>query len=355
MLTIAAANMANAIREITVEQGQDPRRCALMPFGGAGPLFGTLLARELEIARIVVPPYAGNFSAWGLLGADLVRTAGRARGSCSLDDDAIADGERAAGASCSPTLAARAGVRASEASGRSGSTCATSGRSTRSPSRAAERGRPHHGGRRRSCATLFTREYDAHVRPHDGRGGRDRLRPGDGAHAAAAAGGGAAGAAAATAPRRAHGRRVVVHARRAGCRSRSSSGRRSRGSDRSPGPRSCSRRPRRRTSTPAGGPRSHDDRLPLHRAGRLRLMHADAVVYRAGQGGASRRRRRRPDHDRGDPPRPQLGRQPDEARARSARRSRRSSTRCSTSPSSSTTGSSGCSRRRRASRSSWAR
>ena len=50
-----------------------------MPFGGAGPLFGTLLARELEIREIVVPPYAGNFSAWGLLGADLTQTAARTR------------------------------------------------------------------------------------------------------------------------------------------------------------------------------------------------------------------------------------------------------------------------------------
>jgi N-methylhydantoinase A len=79
ILTIAAANMANAIREITVEQGQDPRRAMLAPFGGAGPLFGTLLARELEIKQIVVPPYAGNFSAWGLLGADLTQSMARTR------------------------------------------------------------------------------------------------------------------------------------------------------------------------------------------------------------------------------------------------------------------------------------
>ena len=80
--------MANAIREITVEQGEDPRRCTLMPFGGAGPLFGTLLAAELEIGEIVVPPVAGNFSAWGLLGADLVRTASRTR-IARLDDEAV--------------------------------------------------------------------------------------------------------------------------------------------------------------------------------------------------------------------------------------------------------------------------
>jgi N-methylhydantoinase A len=79
ILTIVNANMANAIREITVEQGQDPRRAILLPFGGAGPLFGTLLARELEIRKLVIPPYAGNFSAWGLLGSDLRRTAARTR------------------------------------------------------------------------------------------------------------------------------------------------------------------------------------------------------------------------------------------------------------------------------------
>src|SRR6185437_15643438 len=79
VMQIAAANMAGAIRAITIERGQDPRRARLMPFGGAGPLFGTLLASELDIREIVVPPYAGNFSAWGLIGSDLTQTAARTR------------------------------------------------------------------------------------------------------------------------------------------------------------------------------------------------------------------------------------------------------------------------------------
>jgi N-methylhydantoinase A len=79
VLAIAAAGMASAIREITVERGVDPRRCRLMPFGGAGPMFATLLARELDIHECVVPQFAGNFSAWGLLGADLVQTAAQTR------------------------------------------------------------------------------------------------------------------------------------------------------------------------------------------------------------------------------------------------------------------------------------
>lgn len=92
VLTIANANMANAIREITVEQGQDPRRASLLAFGGAGPLFATLLARELDIKQAIVPPYAGNFSAWGLLGADLTQTAARTR-ILKLSDEAIAVGD----------------------------------------------------------------------------------------------------------------------------------------------------------------------------------------------------------------------------------------------------------------------
>jgi N-methylhydantoinase A len=79
VLRIVTANMAHAIREITIERGHDPRRAGLMVFGGAGPLFGCLLARDLEIRELIVPPYAGNFSAWGLLGADLTQTAARTR------------------------------------------------------------------------------------------------------------------------------------------------------------------------------------------------------------------------------------------------------------------------------------
>jgi N-methylhydantoinase A len=88
ILLIANANMANAIREITVEQGVDPRRTTLVAFGGAGPLFATLLARELEIKEMVVPPHAGNFSAWGLLGADLTQSAALTR-ITRLDGDAV--------------------------------------------------------------------------------------------------------------------------------------------------------------------------------------------------------------------------------------------------------------------------
>ena len=75
VLRVVTASMAGAIRAVTIEVGEDPREAALIAYGGAGPLFASLLARELGIAKIVIPNYAGNFSAWGLLGQDVVRSA----------------------------------------------------------------------------------------------------------------------------------------------------------------------------------------------------------------------------------------------------------------------------------------
>lgn len=77
VIKIACANCANAMREMTLEQGLDPRMLSLFPFGGAGPLLATQMARELGIRNIIVPPLAGNFSAWGLLGSDLIRSVAR--------------------------------------------------------------------------------------------------------------------------------------------------------------------------------------------------------------------------------------------------------------------------------------
>ncbi|HEY2041295.1 MAG TPA: hydantoinase/oxoprolinase family protein [Jatrophihabitans sp.] len=79
IIAIAGNHMASLIRELTIEQGHDPRGFTLLPFGGAGPMMGTQIARELDLDRILVPPHAGNFSAWGLLGSDLLRTRARTR------------------------------------------------------------------------------------------------------------------------------------------------------------------------------------------------------------------------------------------------------------------------------------
>ena len=75
VLRVASATMAGAIRAVSIEVGEDPRSAALIAYGGAGPLFASLLARELGIRTIVIPNHAGNFSAWGLLEQDVVRSA----------------------------------------------------------------------------------------------------------------------------------------------------------------------------------------------------------------------------------------------------------------------------------------
>jgi len=91
VMTIASATMATTIREITIDQGFDPRELSLLAFGGAGPLMSTLLARELDVSRVIIPPYAGNFSAWGLLGADLTHATARTR-VLPLSDSGLSQG-----------------------------------------------------------------------------------------------------------------------------------------------------------------------------------------------------------------------------------------------------------------------
>lgn len=71
ILAIAAAAMANAVRAVTAERGLDPRDFALFAYGGNGPLHISLVARELSIERVIIPPYPAVFSALGMLMADL--------------------------------------------------------------------------------------------------------------------------------------------------------------------------------------------------------------------------------------------------------------------------------------------
>jgi N-methylhydantoinase A len=71
MLAIVNANMAGAIRLVSIGRGHDPRRFTLVAFGGAGPLHGLELARLLGIPRVLVPRAPGVLSTYGLLNADL--------------------------------------------------------------------------------------------------------------------------------------------------------------------------------------------------------------------------------------------------------------------------------------------
>ena len=71
ILSVLTANMAKAIRVISVQRGHDPRDYTLMAFGGAGPLHAARLARELDMSRIIVPLAPGTLCAMGLLLTDL--------------------------------------------------------------------------------------------------------------------------------------------------------------------------------------------------------------------------------------------------------------------------------------------
>ena len=77
MLALAVVTMGGAIKRITVERGKDPRDFALFAYGGGGPLHSVELARELAIPQVIIPPEAGNFSAIGMLLADIRRDDGR--------------------------------------------------------------------------------------------------------------------------------------------------------------------------------------------------------------------------------------------------------------------------------------
>ncbi len=71
ILGIVAANMVRAIRAVSVERGHDPRDFTLMPFGGAGALHASEVARALDIGEILVPLMPGILCAQGLVVSDL--------------------------------------------------------------------------------------------------------------------------------------------------------------------------------------------------------------------------------------------------------------------------------------------
>ncbi len=70
IVRVASANMADALRIMSVRRGHDPREFALVAFGGAGPLHAVELALELGIPEIVIPPHPGATSALGCLLVD---------------------------------------------------------------------------------------------------------------------------------------------------------------------------------------------------------------------------------------------------------------------------------------------
>lgn len=71
ILRLCVAQMANALRLVTLRRGHDPRDFTFIAFGGNGPLHAPLLAHELGIRTTVVPTGPGHFSAFGMLAGGL--------------------------------------------------------------------------------------------------------------------------------------------------------------------------------------------------------------------------------------------------------------------------------------------
>lgn len=71
IVSVANANMADAVRLVSIRRGYDPRDFALLAFGGAGALHGADVARELNIPTVIVPPNPGVTSAMGCLLVDV--------------------------------------------------------------------------------------------------------------------------------------------------------------------------------------------------------------------------------------------------------------------------------------------
>ncbi len=77
IVRVANQEMARALRVVTVERGIDPRRFALLPFGGAGPMHAAAIAAEIGIERILCPRAGGVLSALGLCASDHRRDTSR--------------------------------------------------------------------------------------------------------------------------------------------------------------------------------------------------------------------------------------------------------------------------------------
>jgi N-methylhydantoinase A len=93
IVKVANAEMVRALRVVTVQRGVDPRRYALLAFGGAGPLHAAQIAQELGITEIVCPRASGVLAALGLVVSPRRRDAQRSvfLGGDELTADAIAE------------------------------------------------------------------------------------------------------------------------------------------------------------------------------------------------------------------------------------------------------------------------
>lgn len=87
ILELTAANMADALRAVTIERGQDPRECTMFAYGGTLPLFAAAICARLEIERVVVPRNSSVFSAYGVMVAKFLRRHSRSLQVALVDPD----------------------------------------------------------------------------------------------------------------------------------------------------------------------------------------------------------------------------------------------------------------------------
>jgi N-methylhydantoinase A len=88
ILEIALSHTEGAVKKISLERGHDPRDCALIAFGGAGPMHACELAQRLEMPRVIVPVHPGLFSSVGMLLAEPGRDHTRSI-LCVLDEKSV--------------------------------------------------------------------------------------------------------------------------------------------------------------------------------------------------------------------------------------------------------------------------
>jgi N-methylhydantoinase A len=73
IIRVANSNMINALKQISINKGYDPRDFSLVVIGGGGPMHGAYLAAELQMPEVIIPVNAGVYSALGMLMSDLRR------------------------------------------------------------------------------------------------------------------------------------------------------------------------------------------------------------------------------------------------------------------------------------------
>ena len=77
IIQIAVTTMSHVVTRVTTERGLDASDFAMVAYGGAGPLHASLVARELQMPTVIIPPSPGHFSATGMMVTDLRRDAVR--------------------------------------------------------------------------------------------------------------------------------------------------------------------------------------------------------------------------------------------------------------------------------------